>query len=67
MIVIDILNAEQITEKNTGKFKLKIAKVLGVNLKKRVEASVASQFKKELEENGLQVDVWVEERDSNKY
>lgn len=62
MIVIDILNSEQVAENHAGKFQLKVAKVMRVDLKRRIEKAMAKELKKEMEENGLKVDVWVEQR-----
>ena len=61
MITIEILNAEEVAENHAGKFKVFVAKTLGVNLKKRVEVDMAKKLQDEMMENGLQVDVRVED------
>lgn len=60
MITIDILNPEEIATNHAGKFKIMLAKTLRVNLKKRIEADMAKKLKQEMIENGLEVDVRVE-------
>ena len=61
MIVIDILNPEEVAENHAGKFKIMIAKTLGINLKKRIEKDMARKLQDEMTENGLDADVWVED------
>ena len=61
MIIIDILNPEEIAENHAGKFKIMVAKTLGINLKKRIEKDMAQQLQQEMLANGLQVDVRVED------
>ena len=60
MIVIDILNAEEVAENHAGKFKIRVARALGINLKKRIEENMAKKLQEEMQENGLMVDVRVE-------
>jgi hypothetical protein len=61
MIMIDILNAEEIASNHAGKFKIMVARTLGINLKKRIEMEMAQKLKVEMQENGLIVDVRVQD------
>ena len=60
MIVIDILNPEEVAENHAGKFKIMVARALGINLKKRIEEDMAKKLQEEMQANGLMVDVWVD-------
>ncbi len=60
MIVIDILNPEEIARQHAGRFKVGAAKVLGIDLKKRIEKEMAERLAAEMQENGLDVNVWVD-------
>lgn len=57
MILIDILNPEEIVENEAGKFRIIVAKTLGIDLKRRIEAEMAKRLKEEMTENGLVVEV----------
>ncbi len=57
MILIDILNPEEIVANEAGKFKVIVAKTLGVDLKRRIEQEMADRLREELTANGLVVEV----------
>lgn len=61
MIIIDIQNPEEIAEHHAGKFKIMVARTLGINLKKRIEKDMAQKLQQEMADNGLKVDVRVED------
>lgn len=60
MIIIEVLNAEEVVTLHAGKMPLNIARVLRVDLKKRIEKSMAKRMAKEMKQNGLKVEIRVE-------
>lgn len=60
MITINILNPEEIATNHAGKFRIMVAKTLGINLKKPIEQEMAKRLQAEMAENGLEVEVRVE-------
>ena len=61
MIIIDILNPEEVTESHAGRLPVRLAKTFRINLKKRIEKSMARRLKSQLAEHGLLAEVWVED------
>jgi hypothetical protein len=61
MIIIDILNPDEVARNHAGKFKIMMAKTLGIDLKKRIEVELAQKLKDEMLENGIELEVRVED------